>query len=612
MKNVTDRFIFLLLFCCYSRIEAFRKCCEDGEQLSDDGTTCITGDGVNTIKTLAASSGFSILDVKDSIGFPTGCTKKETLQFSQQFSVSDSGDLRTPKYRNTFTVDKYCIDVSQDKIVAVICDQCDGKLCISLCCPFGYTLKETGYYDYEAFYDNSTDYLDYSALEEQLPIDASPCEQIDSGVQSVKLKVYDNDKELIWEEGKDFVLVGPTDISDPTIEHEIFSCPIDEVTQLPAYWLEIEPHVERKLKLSSEGVLTGVLSHLHFGKNETKFVDVSLDNYCTSFSKGETDIASVKYGHCKYEKPPSQCEEVRRITFNICFILSIIFTTLAIAAHFIEPKLRDSVFGKISIMYLINLDLQYLIIVIQRFSDPVIGSTSCILFGYLLQYFYLSFFCWVNAMAFFFFYALENLRPKFMNDKNRLFVGMIIYAQGFPLLICIITAIVDAVRVGQNLSSSDSHYFPEMGEYVCYLGYASAGHTRPSYFSTPEFIYVQVYQLLIIISNIAMFVKTALYIVKTRNEARNMGAQQNQNKENFLILAKLFVYMVCVWILEIVTSAIAAEKGIDESCVVRFILDFPNACYGIIIFLVLVCSKPPILKNDNDYELANLTMTEHS
>ena len=46
--------------------------------------------------------------------------------------------------------------------------------------------------------------------------------------------------------------------------------------------------------------------------------------------------------------------------------------------------------------------------------------------------------------------------------------------------------------------------FPEMGVYDCYMSYQKTD-PRPSYFVTPEFIYVQLFHTLIIISNLVLF-----------------------------------------------------------------------------------------------------------
>jgi len=318
---------------------------------------------------------------------------------------------------------------------------------------------------------------------------------------------------------------------------------------------------------------------------------------------------TVSYQNCKFDIQNNACENVRWTVFNIGFFVSVFFIIGAIIAHLIEPQLRDSTFGKISIMYLTNLLLQFIIIIIDRLSGVMQGSTGCITIGYLLQYFNLSFFCWVSAMAIFFFVGLKGLRPRSSSSKNKMFYWLCGYAQGFPLLICSITAIVDAVRIYKK-SNPETHFdaqlYPEMGVYGCYVGSSRVDCTRPTYFQTPEFLYVQMYQLLILITNLGMFIKTAHYILQTRAGART--GHEAYHKENLLILVKLFVYMFCVWILEIATSAIAAEHGINETCPLRFVLDLPNAFYGLIIFLVLVCSKPPIRKEDtNEFDLTTLS-----
>ena len=70
-----------------------------------------------------------------------------------------------------------------------------------------------------------------------------------------------------------------------------------------------------------------------------------------------------------------------------------------------------------------------------------------------------------------------------------------------PLVIVAVTAIVDA----QGPEDKDERqYFPNVGTYQCFPGY-SITEERPSFFATPEFLYFELYLLIINIANLFFF-----------------------------------------------------------------------------------------------------------
>ena len=89
------------------------------------------------------------------------------------------------------------------------------------------------------------------------------------------------------------------------------------------------------------------------------------------------------------------------------------------------------------------------------------------------------------------------------------------YAQGVPLLIVIITAIVDS-QAPDIESGGDTRYFPNMGIFGCFVGYSPTVLEERAYFvQTPEFIYFYVYLVIIQIANIYFFaVASSSFILK--------------------------------------------------------------------------------------------------
>ena len=66
---------------------------------------------------------------------------------------------------------------------------------------------------------------------------------------------------------------------------------------------------------------------------------------------------------------------------------------------------------------------------------------------------------------------------------------------------------------------------------------------------------------------------------------------ENERKSSIGLFAKIFFFVLCVWINEIITSAIATTYGTDETCYYRFVLDVPNTFMGVILFIMMIFSK---------------------
>jgi len=591
--------LLLLSISLLSPVKSYKKCCPAGKELSQDRTSCVRKYSENTVQSLADSLGFEIQTTQNGVGFPS-CSELESLKFSGLFKVSEiEGEevLLTPKYKDPVSGDNFCIDTWHDEVFTVTCNQCEGKICIHLCCPFGQQLKD--------FEKENEDILkesnDTGLLGLELLGGFEVCESNNLQLNYELDFLSHENLPVLWNYGAEYMVIGPLH-RDALANQTLFQCSFDDKTNERPLWFELSPHESRNISLHTDGYLRGVVDHNHPYDHENidsvKFVDVTVDNFCVGFRKGTKKLEQIdiSYHNCHFAEQDNECEKARYKVFNIAFFISIVFLMVAIIAHMIEPQLRDSIFGKISIMYLTNILLHFIFLIIERLASLERETGGCIALGYLTQYFNLAFFFSISAMAFFFFVNLRQLRPRSGSGSKKMLKRLLIYAQGMPLLICIITAIVDEVRKFKQYPGSDAHYFPEMGLYSCYLGYENIG-PRPSYFTTPEFLYVQMYQLIILVTNLVMFVKTTVYIVMTRQEARTLSDHEHYHKENFLILIKLFVYMFCVWILEIVTSAIAAEHGINATCPIRFVLDITNAFYGVIIFLVMVWSKPLIRRS---------------
>ncbi len=512
----------------------------------------------------------------------------------------DSVSLR--KYKDPVASDDYCVDRDNNSTELVVtCDQCaEGKICIHKCCPFD---KKYNFID-------STDIPpglppnNFSSMLE-LPLDES-CLSSDIQMPNIPFTDSSNHKTLDWKEGTNYIIVGPTEQDPFGVDGIIFTCPIKEN---PWYHPETDDAY-----LDKFGRVNGIID------DETKEEDKRYvrGTYCVFENVGRVGINICILEN---EIDPNDCEITRRYTFNTAFIISIIFIILAILAHFIEAQLNATMFGKISVVYLFNLLGSFITIMVDRMNKFERETTPCVMVAYMLQYFGLSIFFSINTLAYIlfrtvrvmadgalnykFFEALENFfDPK---KKNFLLKG-IAYIQGFPLIISLITYVIDNDRKRrENEGEKGLVSFPNAGVVFCYMSFQNPGRNI-NYFLTPEFIYVQSFQLFIILVNFVLFSVTVKSYFSFQVTPENVK-RIDQHKKNFKIVVQLFFTMLCFWIFEIITSAISTDYGINETCGVRFVLDAPNAFYGLLAFLMLVCMKPTVVKALKDNILSTFIGT---
>merc|ERR1712027_103490 len=90
-------------------------------------------------------------------------------------------------------------------------------------------------------------------------------------------------------------------------------------------------------------------------------------------------------------------------------------------------------------------------------------------------------------------------------ETRAMLVGNIVYTQGLPIIISIITALVD------SFGSCDS-IIPNMGYFSCFLG--SEFDPEKNFGETPQFLYFYMIISVILLVNIVCFIITAYYLTK--------------------------------------------------------------------------------------------------
>jgi len=546
--------------------EQYRKCCPDNEFLNLQGS-CISTPSKHLQRYVAGFTG-------EGTGFPSCRNRKTYKIFSDPGNVNDTdratidknGELVTKGYNLPVQAKDFCLDLREDsQEVGVACDLCkQGISCINLCCPKG---QITGSDD------------------EGFPICVDATVMIQLNIYSQKTNDESARVELSnWKEGEHYALIPQKDY---------FYCPDKEGR--PGNLFDIDLEYQDKIPyIIASGDLVNVADEYLSTYVDTLYLDAPTAEYCIRVEKGNETF--IMYSACHYE-PIDSCEATRVTIVRFGFGLSLIFIMLTIIAHLIEPALHGSNFGKMSIGLLVNIFIAFGVILDLRIEEHEAETFRCVLIGYLIQYFFLAFFVWMNAISIFFWKSLSGMQVE--RGSKKVLLYSTIYAQGLPLIICLVTFIVDQYRP-VDVSPDDPALipYPQMGVFDCYPGHFQTNNTL--YFQTPEFIYLESVQLLMLLSNLILFCLTSYIIFNRMTPGFTPGSTDDvwkRRKENFVIVFKLYVYMFCTWIFESVGTALAIKSGnVEDNCEIRLVIDIPNIFYGLIIFFVLVCSKKPVVR----------------
>ena len=83
------------------------------------------------------------------------------------------------------------------------------------------------------------------------------------------------------------------------------------------------------------------------------------------------------------------------------------------------------------------------------------------------------------------------------------FMSAVMFSLMFPLVICSITAIVDASSVGLN--HHDLLSYPEMGVFSCFLGSARTNGNL-NFFQRPEFLYLGLWVICLMLGFVVLVI----------------------------------------------------------------------------------------------------------
>ncbi|XP_062708341.1 G-protein coupled receptor Mth2-like isoform X3 [Aedes albopictus] len=252
---------------------------------------------------------------------------------------------------------------------------------------------------------------------------------------------------------------------------------------------------------------------------------------------------------------------------EVGLILSIPFLLATLLIYAWIPELRN-IHGKSLICYIFALTNAYIVLLIMHFGSNAI---PCEAQGYLLYFFVLVAFFWLNVMCFDIFWTFSS-GVVIKNERKR-FLYYSLYAWGCPLVLVVLVAIFE------NTELIDDHLRPGFGINNC------------SFYTDKmvQFLYLYLPLLILIAANLYFFIVTAVRIIRVqratgaalKNDSRRHNRFEN-DRHRFTLYLRLFIVMGVTWTFEIISWAM------ENSIWIFYVVDVCNCLLGVMIFFLFV------------------------
>jgi hypothetical protein len=425
---------------------------------------------------------------------------------------------------------------------------------VRLCCPEGHAYKENPDYDYDAW-----DYNDPSTH-------PRTCQE------------HLNKEELAYG-GPGVRLEGDTKFKCPPFTFEVGGNEegdglIEKIQLLPSGDLKVV--TENYTDNFSQGEYC-----IHFTNSASEFVNQTSE-----------DAIRPVFSVCQSELTEQELEDREKTQqfYPILIFISSFFLFVTLVVYCLLQENRSKLFGKLTIGFLLNIFLAFLATGIHYSLNIAVNryylqTPLCKTLGYIVQHTWISFFCWMSAMALNITYTFtQSFRHSnaMSNKQTKAVVLHILVGQGVPLLITLVTLVMD------TQGSSDKHVLPNMGEFSCFLG--EEFKLEPgSFFKSPTFLYFYLPIVIAWVINIVCFIVTAVHLMSHWAKAKAMKQSRANNTPmaHAKILGSLLVIMGGPWIFEIIS--VYLEHARHTAFNARLGLDIINLLQGVLIFLAMVC-----------------------
>lgn len=202
---------------------------------------------------------------------------------------------------------------------------------------------------------------------------------------------------------------------------------------------------------------------------------------------------------------------------------------------------------------------------------PQVLGLFCVISGVLQQNFFLAAFFCMNVLAFDVWRTLrlatEKLAVGSQNTRKRQFLWYALYAWGCPLLISLISVIID------NCDNVPESIKPDYGkDDICWLSNTTA---KTIFFSAPAFI--------LILINGVFFIRSSWMISSNTMKLTNDQSKQTVTI-NYVLYVRLGIMMGLTWLIGVLAV-------IFNNAIVWFGFDLFNSLQGLFLFLLFTCTR---------------------
>ncbi|KAI5719246.1 hypothetical protein M8J76_007285 [Diaphorina citri] len=325
----------------------------------------------------------------------------------------------------------------------------------------------------------------------------------------------------------------------------------------------------------------------HLTENTTYYV---LDNGSLFFPFVEKSFATPDYCLDYFVEDdqinPLVCflepvEQKMDVLYAIGMSISMGFLIITFIVYAMISELRN-LHGCCLMCHIFSMFMAYGFLVVTQVVvthyEEYVPAKYCVVIGFLIQFFFLATFFWLNVMCFDIWWTFSStVRPihgTISHQENTKFLFYSLYAWLCPVTLVGITIAMDLLPEISWIIK------PGFGEKRCWF---TSDLGMLIYFYGPVGC--------LVIANIVMFLSTArtllahhkvnATILKTGGSKKHV---QTEN-ERFRLYLKLFAVMGVNWIMEVVSWACGGEQYF------WYVSDLTNALQGVFIFLIFVCKR---------------------
>ncbi|XP_022918967.2 G-protein coupled receptor Mth-like [Onthophagus taurus] len=318
--------------------------------------------------------------------------------------------------------------------------------------------------------------------------------------------------------------------------------------------------------------------------SQGNWLDFPLEDkqYCFEYYKTENKHTVFL---CGFENKGSV--DYKMFIQRILNIISCISLVLTILGYLFLKELKNFL-GKIIVWYCGCLLFALSLLTYVQFHPNL--KNICAPFTFLIIFFYLAAFAWMNVLSFEIWQVLGSMSTPYgtqLYNERRKLICYHIYAWILPILLVLFGIIA--------FRSEDvpTHLKPIIDERYCFM------ETNAHANNYAYFIFFAIPALMYILANSVLFTKTIRYIIQVKKDIRNVikhnfSERQRRfslDKERVAMVVRIFIIMGLSWLFEFILSyrTIFSKNIVVE--IIEFLFDIFNCLQGFFIFLVFMAKK---------------------